>query len=148
MFFQRFETKTSPKISEVAPSPTKIPVVKVIIPPISPHNTPTPGNPRLKNPTEEYQKQLLENQKKQGVIKVLIKKGGFEPNRVLVKKGGIVTWTNQDEINHQVVGDSQVWGSRRTLEKNQSFSQQFDVPGTYLYHCALHPAEKGVVVVE
>lgn len=142
----RFETPSSSSL--VTPTPFKSKTAEVVVPTVTPHNTPTPGNPRLENPTEEYRKQLLKNQEAQGLITVKIKGNRFEPAKVYLKKGGIVTWINEDETNHQIVGDSGIWGSKKVLGKNQGFSQQFDVPGSYPYHCALHPKEKGEVMVQ
>lgn len=33
------------------------------------------------------------------------------------------------------------------LTRGQSFEHRFDAPGTYRYHCSLHPAMEGVVMV-
>ncbi|MEK6857048.1 MAG: plastocyanin/azurin family copper-binding protein, partial [Nanoarchaeota archaeon] len=32
--------------------------------------------------------------------------------------------------------------------KDKTFSQQFDIAGTYEYYCSLHPSMTGNVVVE
>jgi plastocyanin len=142
-FFRQKESPSSPLTLT-----TKKEETKVLLPTTTPHNTPTPGSPRLENPTDEYKKELLENQRAQGVVTISIKDNSFSPSRVYLKKGGIVTWVNQDDLDHQIVGDSGMWGSRKVLSENSRFSQQFDVPGTYPYHCALHPKIKGEVVVK
>lgn len=132
-----------PKKPPAPPEKTEVTVTQV-----TPHNTPIPGNPRLENPTEDYKKEILQNQKKQKIQDVSITSNGFIPQTVTLKKGGIITWTNEDKTNHQVVGESNLWGSKIELKPGQKFSQQFDVPGEYLYSCSLQPELKAKILVQ
>src|SRR5215468_2961152 len=60
----------------------------------------------------------------------------FAPQNVSVAVGAQVQWTNQDGAAHTVTADDGRFGSD-ALDHNQAFSQTFDTPGTYSYHCAI-----------
>jgi hypothetical protein len=49
-------------------------------------------------------------------------------------------------VAHTVTADDGSWGSS-TLGQGATYSQVFTSPGTYTYHCAIHPSMKGTVVV-
>lgn len=70
----------------------------------------------------------------------------FVPARVVVKKGGTVTWNQADAMPHTVTARDGSFNSPQ-LGANQSFSQVFDKPGTYSYYCSLHPSMQAVVEV-
>ncbi len=70
----------------------------------------------------------------------------FVPARVVVRKGGTVTWNQADAMPHTVTARDGSFASRQ-LGANQSFSQVFDKPGTYSYYCSLHPSMQAVVEV-
>ncbi len=119
----------------------------VIAPTTPPHNTPTPGNPQLDNPTLDLREEIKQNQIAQGTSEVSVTKDGFSPKTITVKKGGIVTFTNNDSVDHQISGDSGLWGKKTPLAPGKKYSQQFDVPDTYPYSCKLVPSLKGEIVV-
>ncbi|MBI5400851.1 MAG: cupredoxin family copper-binding protein [Candidatus Yonathbacteria bacterium] len=70
----------------------------------------------------------------------------FSPNRIQVKKGGAVVWTNKDAMAHTVTSDSLLFNGS-SLEKDGAFSFTFTQTGIYSYHCAFHPSMRGVVEV-
>jgi plastocyanin len=57
-----------------------------------------------------------------------------------------VTWTNLDGVAHTVTADDGSWGSG-TLGQGATYSHVFTSPGTYTYHCAIHPFMTGTVTV-
>lgn len=71
----------------------------------------------------------------------------FGPADVTVPAGTTVTWTNLDGAPHKVVSDDGVWQSE-TLEDGDSFSFTLDTPGTYPYHCSIHPSMQATITVE
>jgi uncharacterized protein (TIGR03118 family) len=71
----------------------------------------------------------------------------FAPQSVSVAVGTQVQWTNQDGTAHTVTADDNRFGSK-ALDQNQTFSQTFNAPGTYSYHCSIHPFMKGMIVVK
>lgn len=78
--------------------------------------------------------------------KVGILNYAFSPQTVTVKVGSVVTWTQQDEDSHTVAADDKSFASS-TLSIGQTYSHTFTSPGTYTYHCAIHPYMHGTVVV-
>jgi plastocyanin len=70
----------------------------------------------------------------------------FDPPSLTVKVGTTVKWTNQDSAPHTVASDGGDWESGQ-LSQGNSFTRTFDQAGTFAYHCSVHPAMKGTVVV-
>ena len=64
-----------------------------------------------------------------------------------VPVGTTVSWTNHDVEPHTVTSNDRTFASPG-LETNDTFSFRFDRPGTYAYHCALHPFMTGQIVVQ
>ena len=65
----------------------------------------------------------------------------FTPKALTVKVGTKVTWVNK-EGTHTVSADDDSWQSP-TLNAVQTFTHQFDKPGTYRYHCTFHGSAGG-----
>jgi plastocyanin len=71
----------------------------------------------------------------------------FGPAKLVVAKGGTVTWTNQDDIPHSIVLTA--LGVRsKALDTDKTFTYQFDRAGTFAYICGLHPTMHGTVAVK
>jgi len=75
-----------------------------------------------------------------------IKGFSFQPDVLKVKVGAKVTWTNDDTVAHTVTADTNSFASGN-LQPAGSFSFTFTRPGTYAYHCSIHPSMHGSVVV-
>jgi plastocyanin len=71
----------------------------------------------------------------------------FTPQRVTVKAGTTVTWTNQDDIPHTVASATKAFRSK-ALDTDDKFSFTFTTAGVYEYFCSLHPHMTGTIVVE
>ena len=88
-----------------------------------------------------------------GGTKVSMKNTQFEPKSVSVKKGGNVTWTNDDSVGHDVTkaggpGPQFKSGSPGGMNKGDTFEQTFSTPGAVKYECTVHPGMTGEVVVK
>jgi plastocyanin len=82
-----------------------------------------------------------------GASSVAIAEFLFGPQRMTVKQGQTITWTNVDDSPHQVTVQGQ-WEYRSpVLLKGQSTSLTFAHLGSYDYICGLHPGMKGSVEV-
>ncbi len=68
----------------------------------------------------------------------------FSPDTLTIVAGTKVTWTNNDVVPHTVTFDS---FDSKPISSGESFTHQFDAPGTYNYHCAIHPSMVGKIVV-
>ena len=79
---------------------------------------------------------------------VTISNQAFGPKAVSVKVGQTVTWTNgeTDGDSHTVTFDT---GAPKSgvLAPGGTYSRAFTTPGTFAYHCSIHPDMHGVVVV-
>jgi len=75
----------------------------------------------------------------------------FRPERLEVKAGARVTWTNQDEITHTVTsgkpGQKAEGFDLRLGGKGSSGTIDFPKAGTYPFFCERHPAMFGEVYV-
>jgi 3',5'-cyclic AMP phosphodiesterase CpdA len=70
----------------------------------------------------------------------------FAPHDTEVPLGAAVTWTNKDDVPHNVVSTSGLFRSP-AIDTDGQFTHQFDKPGAYKYFCSLHPKMTGRVVV-
>ena len=76
----------------------------------------------------------------------MVKSYRFEPKVIEIEAGETVTWTNEDNFTHTVQVDGQ---PDHTVEQGESFSIEFETPGTYHYVCTLHSKDMdGEVVVK
>jgi len=71
----------------------------------------------------------------------------FTPQRLTIKAGTTVTWTNKDDIPHAVAAVNKQFKSK-ALDTGDVYSFTFTTPGTYEYFCSLHPHMTGTIVVE
>jgi len=70
----------------------------------------------------------------------------FAPATTQVAQGTTVTWTNNGPSNHTSTADGGAWDSG-VLQPGKSFSFKFNTPGTFAYHCAIHPNMVGTITV-
>jgi amicyanin len=81
------------------------------------------------------------------MTEVKIDNFSFAPKSITVKVGTTVTWTNRDDIPHNVVSTEKKFSSP-VLDTDQTFSFKFQEPGSYPYFCKIHPMMIGTVIVE
>src|SRR5690349_17907090 len=60
----------------------------------------------------------------------------FTPQTLTINAGTTVTWTNGDDIPHNVVSTDKVFKSK-TMDTDEKFSYTFTKPGTYNYFCSI-----------
>ena len=72
----------------------------------------------------------------------------FGPATITVPAGTTVTWTNSDDVPHVVTSDDNKMFKSKALDTDDHFSYTFTKPGTYNYHCAIHPKMVAKVVVQ
>lgn len=71
---------------------------------------------------------------------------GFSPTPLTVAAGTTVTWGNNDSTTHTTTADGGNWN--QTFTPGTTTAVKFDTPGTYSYHCSIHPFMKGTIVVQ
>ena len=72
--------------------------------------------------------------------------GTFMPPAVSVKAGDTVAWAFQDSNPHTASSDMGVFSSLPST-KGKKYSYKFTKPGTYKYHCSIHPEMMGTITV-
>jgi plastocyanin len=77
---------------------------------------------------------------------VSIKDFAFNPPNATVAPGTTVTWVNNDQVPHTATANDGTFDSG-TLQPGQSYSFAFDEPGTYAYHCNIHPYMTATITV-
>src|SRR5215217_7785694 len=79
---------------------------------------------------------------------VSIKNFAFNPPNATVAPGTTVTWVNNDQTAHTATATDPARAfDSGTLQPGQSYSFTFDKPGTYAYHCNIHPDMTATVTV-
>jgi Icc protein len=81
-----------------------------------------------------------------GAKQVVVDNFSFAPAIAAVAAGSTVTWTNRDDVPHNIVSTDQKFKSP-VLDTDEQFSHTFATPGTYRYFCSIHPKMTGQVVV-
>ena len=69
----------------------------------------------------------------------------FSPNTVTVTTGDSVNWDNHDGFNHTVTSDTGAFGA--AMPPGSQFTITIVAPGTYAYHCSIHPSMTGSITV-
>jgi plastocyanin len=82
-----------------------------------------------------------------GVRNVIIANNQFLPQVITITTGTTVNWLNEGPEQHTTTSDTGVWDSG-TLNPGQTFQFAFHTPGTYPYHCAIHPGMVGSITVQ
>jgi len=78
---------------------------------------------------------------------VTIDNFAFSPKAITVKVGTTVTWTNRDEEPHTVTAEDGSFRSGTLAGNSNTFSHAFTAPGSFTYHCSIHPYMTGTVEV-
>ena len=78
---------------------------------------------------------------------VVIQNFTFSPKTLTVTVGMTVTWIDQDDTPHRVASDDKVFASD-ALDTDDRFTYRFTAPGTYRYHCSIHPKMTATIVVQ
>jgi len=87
---------------------------------------------------------------KGSVTDIVIQDFSYTPATITIKAGTTVRWTNHGPSGHTTTSDGDVWNSGTLSPPSGgdgygggsaggSFQFKFDQPGTYAYHCMLHP---------
>jgi len=71
----------------------------------------------------------------------------FVPKFISIPIQSIVTWTNDDSIQHTVTFDEEGLFDSGPLSPGDTIDNAFDTPGEFGYHCSIHPWMTGRVMV-
>jgi plastocyanin len=76
---------------------------------------------------------------------VTMKDNKFQPPHIEVPARTTVTWTNGDQVPHDVSIDD--GPESEVLQFGATFQHVFDTPGVFDYECTIHPGMVGRVTV-
>jgi plastocyanin len=81
-----------------------------------------------------------------GTVNVTMADLAFNPSQTEAAVGDVITWTNGDSAQHTATLDD---GSCTTeiLAAGATGSLTFSAPGTYAYHCKIHPSMTGTIEI-
>ena len=82
-----------------------------------------------------------------GPDQVFMQNTAFNPQTITVSKNATVTWTNKDNMTHNVTSSTGLFESGN-IPPGGTFSFQFPATGTYPYSCTIHAGMTGTVVVQ
>jgi plastocyanin len=72
----------------------------------------------------------------------------FKPQKIFVKPGTTVTWTNKDTTIHDIKDTSPLATPQsKDLNQSDTFSITYNQPGSYSYICGIHQYMTGTVEV-
>ena len=85
-----------------------------------------------------------------GTVHVSMETLAFVPDQVHAGVGQTVTWTNKDNVRHNViyVSGPKFRNSRPQIRNGSSFSIKLTQPGTIHYLCSIHPKMTAKVIVQ
>ncbi|HUC18587.1 MAG TPA: plastocyanin/azurin family copper-binding protein [Acetobacteraceae bacterium] len=73
----------------------------------------------------------------------------FMPATIVIHPGEKVTWVNRDADVHNVTSDGNAKSFHTPLlDTGESASLTFATPGTFGYHCSIHPDMTGTIIVK
>jgi plastocyanin len=80
-------------------------------------------------------------------VEITLKNIAFSPASASVKAGRTVRWTNQDDVDHNVIADSGASFRSKDFGKDGTFEFTPRKAGTVRYECTLHTGMKAVLTV-
>ena len=78
-------------------------------------------------------------------VNVTIKDFKFSPQPVQAKVGDVVAWKNDDTAAHTATMDAGTCDTDQ-IDPGATAMLVFTAPGSYAYHCTIHPAMTGFTV--
>jgi len=104
--------------------------------------------PSGQNVTQNESQQQVVVEPQPGPNEVIIKDLKFYPSELTISKGSKVTFINEDLIEHTVTSEMTSMYFDYKIQPGMSAIQYFNIPGTYNYHCSIHPSMNGKIIVE
>lgn len=74
----------------------------------------------------------------------------FKPDTLTITAGTIVLWLDSSDAPHTVTSDPSApnaFDTTSNVTEGKTFALTFNTPGTYHYHCNIHPNMKAVITV-
>lgn len=71
----------------------------------------------------------------------------FSPTAQSVKTGQVVEWDNTGSVLHNITFDNPSCFTDSSFQPGGKWQVKFTAPGTYSYHCTIHPGMDGKITV-
>jgi plastocyanin len=74
----------------------------------------------------------------------------FKPDTLTIKANTTVVWLDSSDAPHTVMstsGATSAFETTSNITEGKTFALTFNTPGTYNYHCDIHPNMKAVITV-
>lgn len=74
----------------------------------------------------------------------------FKPDTLTIKANTVVVWLDSSDSPHTVMSSTNAtnaFGTTSNITEGKTFALTFNTPGTYNYHCDIHPNMKAVITV-
>jgi plastocyanin len=81
-------------------------------------------------------------------VEIAMKSVAFAPEAASVEVGQTVRWTNEDDVDHNVIADSGARFTSRDFGRDGTFEFKATKAGTVRYECTLHPGMKATLTVK
>lgn len=87
------------------------------------------------------------------LVQMLEKPAGhyfFQPNTLTITAGTTVVWIDNSDAPHTVTSDPNApsaFNTTSNVTEGKTFALVFNTPGTYNYHCNIHPNMKAAITV-
>ena len=83
-------------------------------------------------------------------VRIKMKDIEFQPRQVKLERGATVTWTNRDQVAHDITQGNRVYNefTSGNIEPGQTYRHIFDEPGEVRYRCTIHANMEGEFRVE
>ena len=108
----------------------------------SPASSPAPAaSPAASNPAGACAQSTAPT-----TIEATVRDYAFGPEPIKAKVGDVITWTNTGPNEHTATLDDGSCGTDN-LNIGDAGSLTFSAPGTYAYHCEVHPARMKATIV-
>jgi plastocyanin len=80
------------------------------------------------------------------VVSVAMRDNTFVPARIVVERGQLIRWTNEDDVAHTVASSSLKVASE-AIRGGETFDYRPTRAGRFKYFCTIHFRQRGVLVV-
>lgn len=137
------KTKTTPPSAERTKQ--KSPTLKTNTPKATPQKSSKTPPPAVPTKTSKQGSQSATTAVLTSSVE--IKDFAFSPAQLTVKKGTVVTWTNQDGPKHNAFSSTKGGPQGKLLGTGEKYSFKADTVGTFDYICTPHPFMKGALTV-
>lgn len=118
----------------------------------TPASTPTQA-PTAAPPTPTPTQAPATTQTKVVLVEMLEKPAGhyfFQPSTLTITAGTTVVWLDISDAPHTVTSDTgapSAFATTSNVTQGKTFALTFNTPGTYNYHCNIHPNMKATITV-